>query len=217
MNNRCIGTYPSFTTPGALMRCDHVVDVSGGETLHGGYCHTHCKFYLDINARQKSAFNTSRFDSEFDRLHKLWVKHCIEFHGWKMPTTTHTGNGAHQGMFAFTLTKSTSDELSEEDMLKAVRKVMNQKSCPVKKFAWYLEYGDPETKQHPHIHGLYETESQGRIEAKHFKRAWPIWDERAKLGKGFRGGYHRPVLSEEGYSDYIAKDGGVGEKYNVDP
>lgn len=130
---------------------------------------------------------------------------------------THMGNGVYNGPYAFTLTKSPNDDLTEEDMIKAVKKLMKQKSCPVEKYAWYLEYGDPETKSHPHIHGIYETNTGGRIETKHFKRAWPIWDPSTTLGAGFRGGYHRPVKSEECYNDYI-KDYGrntVGENFGL--
>lgn len=141
-----------------------------------------------------------------------WEQHCKTTHS--LSKRTHKGNGAFQGAFAFTLTKSPDDDLTEFDMIKAVRKVMNQKSIPVFKYAWYLEYGDPEEKKHPHIHGLYETQNGGRIEAKHFKRAWKIWDEKTRLGKGFRGGYHRPIRSEEAYADYIRKDAGKCEWNN---
>ena len=129
-------------------------------------------------------------------------------------TTTHVGNGAHKGLFAFTLTKSPKDPLSIGDMLAAVRKLMGQRSCPLKRYAWYYEdkgrdeFGEP---LHPHIHGIYETESGGRIEAKHFKRAWDIWNEKLPMGAGFRGGYHKPVYHEEEYKEYIKKDGRMGD------
>lgn len=132
----------------------------------------------------------------------LW-EHIDTFH--KRISKSHKGNGAPQGQFAFTITASPADKLSKDDMVNAVRKVMAQKSCPVKYYAWYLEYGDMENETHPHIHGMYETESGGRIEAKHFKRAWKIWDEKQRLGAGFRGGYHRPVRDSEAYADYIKK------------
>lgn len=150
------------------------------------------------------------------RIFDKYEDHRVEHHGCEKRKKTHQGNGAYQGAFAFTLTKSPDDQLTEFDMIKAVRKVMSQKSIPVARYAWYLEYGDNETKTHPHIHGLYETITQGRIEAKHFKRAWPIWDEKTKLGRGFRGGYHRPIRSEEGYKDYIKKDAGKNEWYNLE-
>lgn len=132
---------------------------------------------------------------------------------------THVGNGKYQGCWAFTLTKSPKDPYSVGDMLTAVRKVMSQKSCPVKRYAWYYEdkgkdeWGAP---IHPHIHGMYETDNGGRIERKHFKRAWPIWDETKPMGAGFQGGYHRPVKAEEGYKDYIKKDCGMHESVGIE-
>lgn len=132
---------------------------------------------------------------------------------------TRKGNGVPSGAFAFTLTKSPKDPYSVGDMLTAVRKVMKQKSITVTRYAWYYEEkgrdvnGDP---IHPHIHGMYETATSGRIEKRHFKRAWPLWNEEAPIGAGFKGGYHRPVRSEESYSDYIKKDGGMGESFNID-
>lgn len=125
-----------------------------------------------------------------------------------------TGNGTYSGPFAFTLTKSDKDALTVGDMLVAVRKIVSQKSQPVVKYAWYYEDKgrDPNGEPiHPHIHGMYETATGGRIESKHFKRAWPIWDPSDPIGAGFRGGYHRPVKSEEKYADYIKKDGGMSE------
>jgi len=133
--------------------------------------------------------------------------HREECHeGW----STHNGNGTYKGAWAFTLTKSPDDDITEEQMIAAVRKIMAQQSCPVVKYAWYLEHKENGT--HPHIHGMYETSTGGKIESKHFKRAWKIWDPSQRLGQGFRGGYHRPVLSNELYSAYIAKDGGIGDK-----
>lgn len=127
---------------------------------------------------------------------------------------SHEGNGTYSGAFAFTLTKSPKDSQTVSDMIKAAKKIVSQQSCPVIKYAWYLEYkGKDELGMpiHPHIHGMYETVSGGRIEKKHFKRAWPIWEETKRLGAGFRGGYHRPIKDGEAYSDYIKKDGGIGE------
>ena len=128
--------------------------------------------------------------------------------------TSHKGNGTPSGSFAFTLTKSPKDPQSVGDMLAAVRKIMAQKSCAVIKYAWYYEdKGRDENGDaiHPHIHGMYETVTGGRIESKHFKRAWPLWDPNVPMGAGFKGGYHRPVRSDEKYDDYIKKDGNLGE------
>lgn len=142
-------------------------------------------------------------------IYKEWNKHMILHHGFPAPSNKRCGNGAHNGLFAFTLTMSPSDGLTEKELIAAAKKLMTQQSCPVKRYAWYLEYKD--AARHPHIHGIYETESGGRIEAKHFRRAWPIWNESKKLGLGHRGGYHRPVVSSDDYSAYIAKDSGIHE------
>jgi hypothetical protein len=137
-------------------------------------------------------------------------KNCKVFN----PGKIREGNGAPKGAFAFTLTKSPKDPLTVGDMLTAVRKVMTQKSCPVARYAWYYEdKGRDENGDaiHPHIHGMYETHTLGRIEAKHWKRAWSVWNENKGMGAGFQGGYHRPVKSDEAYESYIKKDGGMSE------
>lgn len=144
---------------------------------------------------------------------KYWNKkleHENQFHGTNHPLkgANTARNGAHCGQWAFTLTKSPNDGLTEQDLLKAVKKLMAQQSCPIKKYAWYLEHKDG---THHHIHGVYETESGGRIEAKHWKRAWPIWNEKQRLGDGFRGGYHKPVMDNNEYLKYISKDNGVSD------
>lgn len=170
-----------------------------GLTLDKKYCSNCCpgceKVLQDTDTNQPTHLWKAQWFT-------LANAHCKEEHE-VLATTTHTGNGTYNGPFAFTLTKSPADGLTEDDMIRAVKKLMKQKSCPVKKYAWYLEYGDEATKQHPHIHGMYETDTGGRIESKHFRRAWSIWDPKVALGKGHRGGYHRPIRAEEAYKDYI--------------
>lgn len=119
---------------------------------------------------------------------------------------SHEGNGKPKGLFAFTLTFSPSDGKNEYDLKHAVEQIMNQKTCPVKRYSWYLETKDG--GHHPHIHGVYETDSGGTIYTKVFKRYWSIWDPKQKLGAGFRGGYHKPVDIAIAYKEYISKDEG---------
>lgn len=145
------------------------------------------------------------------RIQKDWWAHAQQYH--KRISRSHVGNGRYTGPFAFTLTKSPKDDLTEKDMIEACRKVMTQTSKPVEKYAWYLEYKDEE--RHPHIHGIYETHDGTRVPKRQFQRAWSIWDEDKAHGAGFRGGYHRPVRSNEGYKDYIMKDGGIHESHNI--
>lgn len=174
----------------------------GGLWLAGYTCALCCVVCRQLDRECASCLEPKRAAILF----REYVKHVLS-HSPKVKT--HNGNGTHCGAWAFTLTSSPSDNMTVDDLIGAAKKLMSQKSCPVKRFAWYLEYKDE--GKHPHIHGMYECENGGRIEAKHFKRAWPIWNEKERLGMGFRGGYHRPVRHNEAYSDYIAKDGGVGE------
>jgi len=147
------------------------------------------------------------------------TKYCDDFfkhirsHGDKSPKI---GNGLYQGAFAFTITKSPKDPYTVGDMLVATRKIMAQRSQPVKQYAWYYEDKGRDANGdaiHPHIHGMYETEDGRRIETKHFKRSWKIWDPSKPLGQGFQGGYHRPVKFDEAYNQYIKKDDGLSDKY----
>lgn len=141
---------------------------------------------------------------------KIWKEYTSYIcnkgeHTYKPKKNTHQGNGKPKGLFAGTLTVSPDDNLNEIEMVQAIKKIFNQQTCPVKKYAWYVEYTDAGL---PHIHFCYETETGGRIHQKVFKRYWKNWDESYRIGKGFRGGYHKSCDSETAYLEYIAKDGG---------
>lgn len=182
-----------------------------------GKCPQHCDWIQQWHKRcvelHGSRFPSWKIDQQYEHMMRLMEDHVVEVHNCPDNRCKKTANGKYKGPFAFTLTMSPSDGLTEEQMMFAVRKIMEQKSQPVKKFAWYLEYKDEETKRHPHIHGMYETETGRRIEKKHWQRQWKIWDESIPLGAGFRGGYHRPVRSDEAYNQYIAKQCGQGDSH----
>lgn len=114
-------------------------------------------------------------------------------------------NHKHMGTWAGTLTMSPTDSTNEEEMVMAIKKIMRQKTCPVKKYAWYLEHTQNGL---PHIHFIYETATGGRIHKRVFQRIWKIWDESQAVGAGHRGGYHRECHSDEEYMKYISKDKG---------
>jgi len=181
----------------------------------GGRCSAHCEYGLQSYTQRirilQSASADFKKNEDFSKNLYSWQDHCIDVHHQPDTREKKTANGKYNGPFAFTLTMSPADNLSIDDMMLACKKIMDQQSQPVKKFAWYLEYKDPETKQHPHIHGMYETPNGRRIEKKHWVRSWKIWDENIPLGSGFRGGYHRAVRHDDAYDKYIAKQDGIGE------
>lgn len=163
---------------------------------------THCRGWLiRENELARDAAITS---NDFERLWKVIVnayRKC-PIHGLKQKPA----NGKPKGLFAGTLTKSTLDDTTEEQMIVAIEKIMKQQTTAVKRFIWYLEYTQNGT---PHIHFVYECDTGGRIHQKVFKRYWKTWDESVKCGAGFRGGYHKLVTSEIAYTEYIAKDASV--------
>jgi len=128
------------------------------------------------------------------------------FHGTKNePIKHHEGNGKFLGDWTGTLNQSTNDPYNEEEMVSAMKKIFAQKTCPVEKYKWHVEYGENGLS---HIHFLYRRAGGERIYGKIFKRYWKIWDEKKPLGKGHRGGYHAPVKSGIAYKEYMEKDGG---------
>lgn len=176
----------------------------GNVKIEGVPCPNCCTICREMD---KNMVSVAANDIQLSVLFARWKKHVREYHG-EGGSKPRSGNGKYQGAFAFTLTMSPQHGYTEADMIAAARKVMNQTSCPVKKYAWYLEYRDIENKTGAHIHGMYETEKGGRIERKHWVRAWPIWgegDPNKRLGQGFVGGYHRPVELDECYEQYIQK------------
>jgi len=57
----------------------------------------------------------------------------------------------------------------------------------------------------PHVHAWYRLDGGRRITTKSFKRAYPIWNERNKLGAGHEGGHHAPVKRQSDFDGYIEK------------
>jgi len=151
-------------------------------------------------------FDDRLFSKQWKDGKELYLQKCSAYQAYKARNQKgqHKGNGTHNGLWAGTLT-TPPNEHTEDDMTKAMGKIFAQKSCPLKRYAWYMEYTEIGT---PHIHFIYETETGGRIEAKHFKRYWPIWNEKIAMGAGHRGGYHKAVYDPEAYQVYISKDNG---------
>lgn len=161
---------------------------------------------------EEGLYNSAQDDSYYGRQEwkkyvDLSLRHNPDTHEEReLKKFSHEGNGAPSGIFAGTLTKAPDWKETEDDMIRAMHKIMEQNTCPVEKYAWYLEYTQNGL---PHIHFIYQTVSRGRIHQKVFKRYWKQWNEANRIGVGHIGGYHKHVASEIAYQEYIAKDGGV--------
>lgn len=112
--------------------------------------------------------------------------------------------------YAFTLTMPPdyvpAKPLDEVARLIMERGLTNKPYEKASSWAFVLEHTEKGT---PHIHGVYKTPSGRRISSKYFNRYWPLWDEKVKLGYGFKGGYHSPARHSESYSAYLEKEGVV--------
>lgn len=168
-------------------------------------CDACVKNERDLSNLARANYPQSYEHQQFLLIMKEWYKTCPVWIA-RNNRPHHVGNGKHNGLWAGTLTMSTNDPYNESMMVDAIKKIMRQKTCPVKRYAWYLEYTEKET---PHIHFIYETETGGRITAQTFKRRWPIWDETMAVGRGHRGGYHKPVTETNSYLEYIKKDNNI--------
>jgi len=158
----------------------------------------HCMpFITEENKLVHCGFNVGT--PEFEKCWRAIIngyRKCT-VHGIKAP------NGKPHGIFGGTLNMSDKDDLKEEDMIKAIKKVMNYKPSNVRRYAWYKEYTE---KGLPHIHFIYQTRNDGRIKQQLFERAWTIWNEKIPVGNGHRGGYHALVADKDAYLKYIGKD-----------
>lgn len=165
-----------------------------------------CLACVRHNDDLNNMMNSPNFDRLWGEAMKRWNRTCparIE-----RLSTNKGGRPHHKGLHAGTLTQPPGAETTEEDMVVAMKKIFSQRTCPVKRYAWYVEYTQNGT---PHIHFIYEAESGGRIHAKVFKRYWKLWDESKRQGAGFQGGFHKEVISEIAYTEYISKDSGRSE------
>lgn len=56
-----------------------------------------------------------------------------------------------------------------------------------------------------HVHGWYHLEGGKKITDKNFKRAYPPWNPKKKLGRGFEGGHHATIERVSDFHGYAEK------------
>lgn len=57
----------------------------------------------------------------------------------------------------------------------------------------------------PHVHGWYHLEGGLKITDKNFKRAYPPWNPKKKLGRGHEGGHHATIDRVSDFHGYTEK------------
>lgn len=107
----------------------------------------------------------------------------------------------------FTLTYSPAwyadDELAKDALRVAIDKLTRYYKDEIIEFHAIGEYTEA---GRAHVHCYYELDGGNKITDKNFKRAWPHWNARKKLGQGHQGGHHANVRSKSDFRGYIEKD-----------
>lgn len=110
------------------------------------------------------------------------------------------------GAREFTLTYSPQwfgDEEARRKMILAVCRLTKYYARELVNFHAVGEVGENGLS---HIHGWYELQGGRKITDKNFKRAYPHWNPKKKLGKGFEGGHHATIGRISNFHAYMEKD-----------
>lgn len=115
---------------------------------------------------------------------------------------------ANLGPWEFTLTYSPKEhgwmaEQAEEAMREACDRLTRYYASEIEEFH---AVGERTQAGQPHVHAWYKLKGGRKITTKSFKRAYPIWNEKRKLGRGHEGGHHAPIKRTSDFAGYIEKD-----------
>lgn len=106
----------------------------------------------------------------------------------------------------FTLTYSTKwgwdDDEAKETMRQAVERLTRYYKHEIIDFHAVGEFG---SDGRPHVHGWYHLAGGRKITDKNFQRAYPRWNPKRKLGKGFEGGHHETISRISDFAGYAEK------------
>jgi len=117
-----------------------------------------------------------------------------------------THRGYQLGAREFTLTYSPkwfADDKARINMIVAMNRLLKYYDCKIEKLRAVGEVG---TNGLSHIHCFYKLNDGTKITDKNFQRAWPHWNPKKPLGKGFEGGHHANVKEESDFLGYIDKE-----------
>lgn len=112
-----------------------------------------------------------------------------------------------RGPWEFTLTYSPKEhgwnsDQAKETMRSAIERLTRYYREEIEEFH---AVGELTQSGQPHVHAWYRLDGGRRITTKSFRRAYPIWNERRKLGRGHEGGHHEPVVRTSDFDGYIEK------------
>lgn len=113
---------------------------------------------------------------------------------------------AELGPREFTLTYSPSwfesDSQAQQAMRLAIERLTKYYKDEIIEFHAVGEYTAAGAS---HIHAWYHLVGGRKITDKNFKRAYPRWNPKKKLGRGFEGGHHQTINRLADFAGYIEK------------
>lgn len=117
------------------------------------------------------------------------------------------GNNQHQlGPREFTLTYSDKHFDNDEDAQSAMRSALEKLTRYYRdEIIEFHAVGEFTRAGRSHVHGWYNLVGGRKITDKNFKRAYPIWNPKRKLGKGFEGGHHATISRVSDFAGYTEK------------
>lgn len=157
-----------------------------------------------------------RFYQEWERFIYLpWLRRSEEWSSWiqgylawrktEAKKINAGNNGAQLGPREFTLTYGThfaDDEEAQRAMTQAIERLTRYYKDEIIEFHAVGEF----TKAgRAHVHGWYHLVGGKKITDKNFKRAYPPWNPKKKLGKGFEGGHHATIERVSDFHGYTEK------------
>lgn len=155
-------------------------------------------------AEEQYEMLAAQWQHRFDVWSK-WSEAYIEWRKREAKAIKAGNNGASLGPREFTLTYGThyeDDEQAQRAMTSAIEKLTRYYKDEIIEFHAVGEY----TKAgRAHVHGWYHLEGGKKITDKNFKRAYPPWNPKKKLGRGFEGGHHATIERVSDFHGYTEK------------
>lgn len=152
-----------------------------------------------------------------------WCEKCqcvwLEFLLTKIQDAEHTTNQIHArrenkgkytardglGPREFTLTYGNhfdNDEAAQAAMTQAIQRLTKYYKDEIIEFH---AVGEFTSAGRAHVHGWYHLDGGRKITDKNFRRAYPPWNPKRKLGKGHEGGHHATIDRVSDFAGYAEK------------
>lgn len=153
-------------------------------------------------------WNQPLTDDEWDDHMILNEKVMAKMDEWlherkKRSNETHVGYELGPREFTFTYSPTWYDDEQARSLMKqGIERLLRYYQNEIVEFHAIGEVGKNGLS---HIHCYYELKGGLKMTDKNFKRAYPRWNPKVKIGKGFQGGHHETVKVTSDFKGYIEK------------